>query len=153
MGRKHESMFRKLERVLALAIACAILLTGCGKLATESPGTADPSEESVESILSSIGVVEDLSFKVNRSAAAATEYGGTEASVEVVDAKGLTWQLNIPKNVVPDKCTITLTPLTDIKGEHKKDGLSGILMEPDGLEFTEPATLTVTGPDVDKLLF
>lgn len=153
MGRKHESMLKKLERVLALTIVIAILLTGCGRLATESPDSADPSEESVESILSSIGVIEDLSFEVNRSAARAIEYDGTETSVEVVDEKGLTWQLTIPENALPDKCTIMLTPLADIKGEHKKDGLSGIMMEPDGLEFAEPATLTVTGSDADRLLF
>lgn len=158
-------MLRRLERVSALAIAFAIILTGCGRLVTESPVTVVPSEESVESmesidaiesiesILSSIGVIEDLSFEMNRSASASIEYDGTEASVEVVDAKGLKWHLNIPEDVVRDKCTITLTPLTDIKGEHKKEELSGILMEPDGLEFTKAATLTVTGPDTDKLLF
>lgn len=156
MNKKHESMLKKLEKVLALTIACAIFLAGCGKLETESPDIADPSEESVESIdsiLSSIGVIEDLSFEVNRSAAATIEYDGVEASVEVVDDKGLKWQLTIPKDALPEKYTIILTPLTDIQGKHKKEGLSGIMMEPDGLEFTEPATLTVTGPDADKLLF
>lgn len=166
MDKKHESMLKKLERVLALTVACAILLTACGNSTTESPDTTNPSEESVESIdpsdesvesidsiLSSIGVIEDLSFEANRSAAATIEYDGTETSVEVIDDKGLTWQLTIPENALPEKHTIILTPLTNIQGENKKDGLSGILMEPDGLEFEDPATLTVTGPDADKLMF
>lgn len=156
MGMKHESMVKKFERIVALTIAISILLTGCGNLATEPRDTDDPSEEkmeSVDSLLSRIGIIEDLSFEVIKAAVATIEYDGTEKSLEVTDENGLTWQLTIPENALAEQCTITLTPLSNVESERKKDGLSGILMEPDGLAFIKPASLTVTGPDADKLLF
>lgn len=71
---------------------------------------------------------------------------GTEASIELTDAKGFKWTLSLPAYALTIPMDISLSPVTKatLKDAKKNPILSGIQFEPDGLVFSNPATLTVT---------
>ena len=72
---------------------------------------------------------------------------GKGASVSVTDAAGYQWTLTIPKDALLLPQTISLIPLASIDSSQAALPVkSGVLMEPDGLEFADAATLTVTPP-------
>ena len=92
----------------------------------------------------------DASFKTDKTKTVSLVYTGDAAELSVTDDAGLTWTLSIPEGALAKQTTISMTPLVGIS-----DGIgkrSGVLFEPDGLIFTEPASLSVTGTNADKAL-
>lgn len=81
---------------------------------------------------------------------------GGAVSLELRDGAGGVWRLDIPENALPYGETISMrlceSVTTDVVSGKR---CSGVIFQPDGLQFTIPATLTVTGPDVtgDTLVF
>lgn len=91
----------------------------------------------------------DVTFTPDSEGAKKVVFKGKETVLQVTDASGLTWKLTIPGNALLKEETITMTPLKDVRDADGRE-LSGVLLEPDGLKFIAPATLTVTGRDEGK---
>jgi len=76
---------------------------------------------------------------------------GGPFSMEVEDDGGNTWRLDIPDNALPYVQTISMQLTSDIQSDVVSGQISGgIVFQPEGLQFTIPATLTVTGPMVSE---
>lgn len=69
--------------------------------------------------------------------------GGT---VQTTNAAGATLTLTVPANAVPADTTISITPLTTFQDLQLGPLVSGVSLEPSGLTFATPATLTITLP-------
>lgn len=69
--------------------------------------------------------------------------GGT---VQTTNAAGATLTLTVPANAVPADTTISITPLTAFQNLPLGPLVSGVSLEPSGLTFATPATLTITLP-------
>jgi hypothetical protein len=98
--------------------------------------------------LSTLPSLGSSTFTVDSSTSTEGEYkaDGTELKLELTDNVGLTWTLLIPADALDYSQPITMTSLTDISSEDVIGNLvGGVLLEPDGLQFTIPATLTVSG--------
>lgn len=79
---------------------------------------------------------------------------GTEQSVFLEDANGLTWKLVIPADALDHPQKITMTAMKDINSDMGKIS-GGVVLSPDGLRFSAPVTLTVKGAGIEAsgLLF
>lgn len=72
---------------------------------------------------------------------------GKDASVSATDAAGFKWTLTIPKDALLNPQTISLSPFANVDSSQAALPMtSGVLMEPDGLQFANAVTLTVTPP-------
>jgi hypothetical protein len=67
--------------------------------------------------------------------------------LSVTDANGYVWWLNVPAGALAEKQKITMTAFATIDYSQSIAKIrSGVLLEPDGLEFSTPATLRVIPP-------
>ena len=97
----------------------------------------------------------DAAFTVDSANKATGEFTpGIPLSLSVTDSEGVTWTLDVPAGALLTGETITMTALRDITTDGLFDTLDGgVLLEPDGLYFYSPATLTVSGDDcVDAIM-
>lgn len=127
------------------------MLIGCNKeisvkeqKQTEATQTEIGSYESI-----SIG---SASFTIDDTKSVSVQYtpGGTDDStLSVTDNKGLIWRLDIPKNALQQSQNIKMTAMNRANVDTLGAMAGGIVLEPDGLIFLEPAKLTVTGEDVN----
>jgi len=86
------------------------------------------------------------SFTVDKSATATSEYvPGEPLTLSVTDSAGATWTLDIPGHALMYPDTITITAVKDITADELGSFDGGVILEPDGLQFLEPATLTASG--------
>jgi hypothetical protein len=74
-------------------------------------------------------------------------------SVEATSSNGVVYSLEVPPLALASDQTITITPMAgltittmDSSAVDTSECLQGALFEPDGLEFEEPAVLTITLP-------
>jgi hypothetical protein len=82
----------------------------------------------------------------NRKASVRYTPLGGPVSLELADAEGNTWRLDIPENALPYGETITMQLMNSIQSGVVSGKLnSGIILQPEGLQFTIPAALTITG--------
>jgi hypothetical protein len=143
-------MHRKIIRCFSACIGAILFLSSCAALSKVRPGesesvSADGISGHEEIIhIEKLDLLGNLTFTPDYGAATETVFKKKETTLQVEDSSGLTWKLTIPSNALVDEATITMTPLKDVKGANGGD-LSGVLLEPDGLKFIVPATLTVTG--------
>jgi hypothetical protein len=141
-------------RCIATCASIIILLNGCSlknilqpseNAAVSGDGmnmsTKDPAEKRTIEKLNLLG---DVTFVPDSDGAKEAVFKYEDTVLEVKDASGLTWKLTIPANGLLSEETITMTPLKDVKDANGRE-LSGVLLEPDGLKFIIPATLTITG--------
>lgn len=86
-------------------------------------------------------------FTLDNTASASVDFlaDGSSATVSVTDSAGLTWQLDIPQNALLYPQTVKMTAMRDVNIDALGAMSGGVLLEPDGLTFLSPATLTVTG--------
>jgi hypothetical protein len=73
---------------------------------------------------------------------------GTPVSLSVTDAKGYMWTLNIPSNALQTSATISMTPFAsgiDSSGAALPV-LTGVQLGPEGMQFCDGLTLTLTTP-------
>ncbi len=71
---------------------------------------------------------------------------GGAVSVELKDDNGNVWRLEIPENALPYGEKITMSLCQNIETEAVSGKrLTGVILEPEGLQFTLPATLTAKG--------
>ncbi len=89
-----------------------------------------------------------LSFSVDQSVSAvsADATADKETVLQLTDRGGWTWRLVVPKGALRGPRTLTMKALTGITSPDIHGALrSGVQLEPDGLLFVTPATLTVSG--------
>lgn len=74
-------------------------------------------------------------------------YSGEAASVTVVDEDGGEWTLSIPAGALPEveSVEITASPIADGAFSEGGAGFIGLQLEPQGLIFKKPVTLTYQG--------
>jgi hypothetical protein len=92
----------------------------------------------------------DVTFSVDDARTGSMSYAadGQPASLAVTDASGLVWRLDLPGDALLQPAAIRLTALRDLDSVTLPGAISGgVLLEPDGLHFLNPATLTVTPPE------
>ena len=169
-------MMKKSYRFIALAVIVIYMLFLCSCIqikqadidAQSGPAVADTVSESIDlSGFDDVEVVMDgtsaplpglsesvlgsVSFTQDKERTAKGEYlpGEDGLILEVTDANGIKWNLEIPAGAVPSAETVSITPLSGIKGDVLTKVKSGILLEPDGLQFDRAARLTVSGPGID----
>jgi hypothetical protein len=58
---------------------------------------------------------------------------------------GLVWTLTVPPNAVAESVLIKISALVNIESDALGSLKTGVLLEPDGLEFSSPVTLQITG--------
>jgi hypothetical protein len=126
------------SRSVVLPLALWLLLSACG-LAQQAGASADPPADEADA-----GADAQLTFTADGDAAATgtvtLEEGGT---ITATGSDGTTFELAVPAEAVPGDTEITLTPLRDVDG-IEAESAQAVLLEPDGLEFHEPARLTIT---------
>ena len=84
------------------------------------------------------GNVTPVKDEAHAASAAIGPAGGT------ITASGMT--LSVPAGALHERQTITLTPLSSIGGSPFHDLIGAVQMEPEGLHFLIPATLTIPRP-------
>jgi hypothetical protein len=168
-----------MQRFVIILICLAIVLNGCQKPPTTNPtennanpvnGLSPDKQTAVELATETDNRTDqeidadidaawksfksffpDVTFDREEHKAAAIEWSSEAAQLSVTDSSGLTWTLTIPAGALAEKQTITMVPLTNIDDGSGREK-AGMLFEPDGLVFLEPAELTVTGPGAEKSL-
>lgn len=72
---------------------------------------------------------------------------GPEKSIQLRDeGNNMTWKLTVPEGALLNDTEIKMTLLYNISGSEATGELdSGVMLEPDGLDFIKPATLTAEG--------
>jgi hypothetical protein len=69
------------------------------------------------------------------------------ASLSVTDAVGNMWTLSLPADALLSPQTITMTPAASVdSSDAALPALAGVLLDPDGIQFCDGATLTLTTP-------
>ena len=87
----------------------------------------------------------DATFTVDSANRITGEFTPGEAfTLSLTDSAGMKWTLNIPDDALLNPTIITMTALRDVR-INGGDPFNGVLMEPDGLFFLNPATLTMSG--------
>lgn len=109
---------------------------GGGGAVTQTPYTLQP-----------VGPAIDVTVALDAPRAVALDVPLGGGTVTATGADGTTYALSIPANALLQATRITLTPVTQVTnlplGETGSTGL-GVQMEPSGLKFINPATLTIT---------
>jgi len=73
--------------------------------------------------------------------------------LQLTDSEGNEWSLAIPANALPHGETITMQAAAEIDTELGIGEANGVVLLPEGLQFTIPATLSVIGPTVSDDTF
>ena len=72
---------------------------------------------------------------------------GKSASLSVTNVDGWVWTLSLPKNALLSPQYITMIPSSGVdSGNCMLNVSSSVMLEPDGLQFAAPATLTLQTP-------
>ena len=92
----------------------------------------------------------DATFTVDSANKTTGEFTpGKPFTLSLTDSAGMKWTLDIPDDALLNPTTITMTALCDVR-INGGDPFNGVLMEPDGLYFLTPATLTMSGGNYSK---
>jgi hypothetical protein len=102
----------------------------------------------IEPMAQDLASLGDLSFSTDPSMMSTATYepGATSFELELAAPDGYVWTLQVPPLALGRSTAISLTALVDLHAEDIPGHIvSGIQLEPDGLEFDVPATLTLSG--------
>jgi len=112
------------------------------------PGEARFVDQPLEPPVVDVPSLGSASFTVdpsNRVVGEATARGG-DLELQLTDSAGLTWSLRVPALAMGAPQVISMTALTDLdRGDITGNLVGGVLLEPDGLQFDAPVTLSVAG--------
>jgi hypothetical protein len=97
-----------------------------------------------------------VKFEVDPTRTASLDYivdTNEEQVLQVTDASGITWTLTLPVGTLDYDQTVTMTAMsqltsTDIPG----DLIGGVVLEPDGLTFVNPPTITLSGTGEEAVI-
>ncbi|MCA3242106.1 MAG: hypothetical protein ING89_12500 [Rubrivivax sp.] len=131
-------------------LAAVIALAGCGgggsaeaPTSGSSPGTTPVTPYTLQPTGAPLAVTVAL----DSARAVVQDVPLTGGTLTATGADGSVYTLRIPANALVAATRITLTPVAQVSnlplGETARTGL-GVQMEPSGLQFVNPATLTIT---------
>jgi hypothetical protein len=84
----------------------------------------------------------------SRSASVYFAAAGNPAFLSVTDAVGNLWSLTLPADALASPQTITMTPAANVDSSSAAlPAAAAVLLEPDGLQFCDGVTLTLTTPE------
>jgi len=106
---------------------------------TEPQNSSSPSTSGA----TSLGTI---SYSPDHSREKSAELDSTAIDISTTDASGIKWDLHIPKQDFQSNTIITITPITNVKSDTTFNITNGVVFQPDGFTFSNPATLTVTVP-------
>jgi hypothetical protein len=125
----------------------AIILSGCGGSKTTAPPGDDdkPGENPFDDPPSPL-TVELVRDEGSAKTQAIALEGGT---IQATGKDGTVYTLVIPEDALLEATSITMTPLAEIQGfEVEGAQMYGVDLQPDGLQFYQPITLTISPPGV-----
>ncbi len=83
----------------------------------------------------------------SRAASLTFPADGSPATLSVTDASSNTWTLNLPADALLGSRTITMTPTASVDASGAvMPSSAAVLLQPDGIQFDDGVTLTVTTP-------
>ena len=129
--------------VTAIALAAVLIFTNGFGLLGKIGGGKDNEKPSV---------IGNATFTLDNGNSVSGEYiadNKTPLTLTTTDSVGLTWTLEIPADSYNKAVTITMTPMTSASIKGLGDLPGGVQLAPDGIEFTRPAKLTVSGAGID----
>jgi hypothetical protein len=143
------------RNILWISCLYILLIPACTVTSSKDPSRqagadssgVDSASGGQESIgLGSIGYTVDESLSKSDTFDISTGMG---FSLVTTDANGYRWSLYIPPGALWENQTITMTPFATIDTSRTDAKIvSGVRLEPDGLQFMKAVTLTVTPPDI-----
>lgn len=111
---------------------------GCDK--KESPTSPENNQQTVTTL-------GEVSFNMDLSRQSTGFLDTAGNKLTVTDAAGIKWELEIPGNLLYKRTLVSMTPLKDVASNSDQFRVScGVIFEPDGFTFVEPAKLTITVP-------
>lgn len=119
--------------------------TGAGDYEGEAQLTENYADEKITADTSFEGIVK---FEKDSSSKVSLQYdtdSSNEQQVRLETPDGLVWDLIIPAHALLEDATITMTSLKNVESPSIGSIKAGVLLEPDGLQFYKPATLTLSG--------
>ena len=139
---------RKVYYLIAIALLAGTLVTlsSCNNSAPTEPagGTPRPSGGGGSTSLGTISYTPDYSRKQS------AKLDTTVVNISATDASGIKWELSIPRQSFADSTIISIIPIKDVRSDTVYNITNGVMFEPDGFQFSSPATLTVTLPASSK---
>jgi hypothetical protein len=125
-------------------LAATILLSSCSGGA---PTSTDASVSTSTTAAASSGAqpLQPLTFAQDTSAAATSTISADKGgSITATGSDGSTYVLTVPANALVADTEISVVPLKDVAGIPSDQPITATLLQPDGLEFLTPATLSIT---------
>ncbi len=137
--------------VSIIVAATLVLMNSCKKPAPTEPQSGSSGNQNTPSGYTNIGTI---SYTEDASRQKTVQLDSTAVDVSTTDANGIKWDLHIPKQDMQSNTTISITPIKNVKSDTTFDITNGVVFQPDGFTFSNPATLTVTVPQSsDKFVF
>jgi hypothetical protein len=168
MENKSKILSVLVSLTLLASLACVFPALGAKKINTPKPAggqaaettsavqesgdqdnvTATFAEGQYVPIQVEIPVAGKINFSVDSPKTVQVQFlaDGSDAMLELIDGAGLTWKLVVPGIALGQPQTLKMTALSGVNSSNLPGELiGGVLLEPDGLRFRVPATLTVSG--------
>ncbi len=132
---------------LAALTATVVALAGCGGGGGGEEPPASGTPPVTPYTLQPGGAPLEVTVALDTARAVTQDVPLTGGTLTATGADGSTYTLSIPANALAQATRITLTPVAQVSnlplGETSRTSL-GVQMEPSGLQFVNPATLTIT---------
>ena len=124
-------------------IVLILTINSCKKPAPTEPQNGSSGSQNQQPVSTNIGTI---SYTTDASRQKSVQLDTNAVDVSTTDASGIKWDLHIPKQDLQSNTTISITPIKNVKSDTAFDITNGVVFQPDGFIFTNPATLTVTVP-------
>jgi hypothetical protein len=123
---------------------------------TPPGGDATITDQPGPGVIMAAGALGSVTFTVDAASTGTVAYAadGQPVSLTLTDASGLVWRLDVPGDALVQPVAIRMTALKELTSAALPGAVTGgVLLEPNGLRFLTPATLTVTAPAESKVGF
>ena len=143
---------KKTKLFVSIIIAAVlVLINSCKKAAPTEPQSGSSGNQNTPAAYTNIGTI---SYTEDASRQKSVQLDSTAVDVSTTDANGIKWDLHIPKQDLQSNTTISITPIKNVKSDTTFNITNGVVFQPDGFTFSNPATLTVTVPQsTNKFVF
>jgi hypothetical protein len=127
-------------------LATTILLSSCSSGATSSADTTSSTRTTTTaSAAASAAPLLPLAFTEDTSATATALISAAQGgAITANGSDGSTYVLTVPANALVADTEISVVPLKDVAGIPSDQPIAATLLQPDGLQFLTPATLTIS---------
>ena len=153
--KKHNTFLISLNVLFAASLACSL---GAGASTVPPASSTEPSSQPAadspvivptrnSQVLGDLGLI-SFTLDTARQVSQTFDYlSGGDIVLTTADANGYGWMLSIPADALVKSETITMTPFAtmDVSQSGAKI-ISGVQLEPDGLQFVDAVRLSVTAP-------